>query len=72
MNLNMASIIDDSESNTDPDKAHSTLETFDEQTFDKETARKDTTLESSTDSQIGKYEEPAPKVGKYMRYETRA
>jgi hypothetical protein len=55
--MNLASIIDDSESNADPDKeAHSTLQTFDEHTFDAETARKAATLESAGDPQNGKIE----------------
>ena len=48
LKLNMASIIDDSESNTDPDKeALSTLQSFKEPTFDKQTGRKGNTIESS-------------------------
>ena len=72
MNMNLASIIDDSESNADPDKeAHSTLQTFDEHNSDAEAARKAATLESAGDPQNGKIEYQ-PKEGKYMRYETRA
>tara|TARA_B110000285_G_scaffold221451_1_gene274420 strand:- start:1268 stop:1408 length:141 start_codon:yes stop_codon:yes gene_type:complete len=44
----MASIIDDSESNADPDKeALSTLQSFKEPTFDKETGGNENTIESS-------------------------
>lgn len=47
LNLNLESIIDDSESNADPDKeTHSTLKTFEEQTLEKEASRRAATLES--------------------------
>ena len=36
LNLNMESIIDDSDSNADPDKALETLQTYENLTFDKE------------------------------------
>jgi hypothetical protein len=35
LNLNMESIIDDSDSNADPDKALETLQTYENLTFDK-------------------------------------